>query len=130
MTGTNDYLLQTQCARTDLNKRFLPKPMTTTGWKLKGDPLRSQNHDELKSSTVGPDLSYDFAKIKKFQKFSDHSKNIFCFTIPKKLNKSCSLENFFFVLKKNIVSLKKTLEKKIVSGTQRGGFQFIMILTP
>ena len=22
-----------QCARTDLNKRFLPKPMTTTGWK-------------------------------------------------------------------------------------------------
>ena len=23
----------TQCARTDLNKRFLPKPMTTTGWK-------------------------------------------------------------------------------------------------
>ena len=25
LTGT------TQCARTDLNKRFLPKPMTTTG---------------------------------------------------------------------------------------------------
>ena len=23
----------TQCPRTDLNKRFLPKPMTTTGWK-------------------------------------------------------------------------------------------------
>ena len=23
----------TQCARMDLNKRFLPKPMTTTGWK-------------------------------------------------------------------------------------------------
>ena len=23
-----------QCARTDLNKRFLPKPMTTTGWKV------------------------------------------------------------------------------------------------
>ena len=22
---------RTQCARTDLNKRFLPKPMTTTG---------------------------------------------------------------------------------------------------
>ena len=22
-----------QCARTDLNKRFLPKPMTITGWK-------------------------------------------------------------------------------------------------
>ena len=24
---------QSQCPRTDLNKRFLPKPMTTTGWK-------------------------------------------------------------------------------------------------
>ena len=24
-------LSSTQCARTDLNKRFLPKPMTTTG---------------------------------------------------------------------------------------------------
>ena len=23
-----------QCARTDLNKRFLPKPMITTGWKV------------------------------------------------------------------------------------------------
>ena len=50
---------------------------------MKGDPLRSQNHDELKSSTVGPDLPYDFAKIEKFQKFSDHSKNFFCFTILK-----------------------------------------------
>ena len=27
------WLVKTQCARTDLNKRFLPKPMTTTGWK-------------------------------------------------------------------------------------------------
>ena len=24
---------EAQCARMDLNKRFLPKPMTTTGWK-------------------------------------------------------------------------------------------------
>ena len=24
---------RTQCPRTDLNKMFLPKPMTTTGWK-------------------------------------------------------------------------------------------------
>ena len=34
--GKNIYILyyfinQLQCARTDLNKRFLPKPMTTTG---------------------------------------------------------------------------------------------------
>ena len=97
---------------------------------MKGDPLRSQNHDELKSSTVGPDLPYDFAKIEKFQKFSDHSKIFFCFTIHKKLNKSCSLENFFLLLKKKILVQKKTLKKKFVSGTQRGGFQFIVILTP
>ena len=25
--------LKTQCPRTELSKRFLPKPMTTTGWK-------------------------------------------------------------------------------------------------
>ena len=25
------YVSHTQCARTDLNKRFLPKPMTTIG---------------------------------------------------------------------------------------------------
>ena len=27
------FTIGTQCARTDLNKRFLPKPMTTKGWK-------------------------------------------------------------------------------------------------
>ena len=31
---------------------------------------------------------------------------------------------------KNIVSLKKTLKFFLVSGTHRGGFQFIVILTP
>ena len=29
--GTDDLAIKPQCARTDLNKRFLPKPMTTTG---------------------------------------------------------------------------------------------------
>ena len=29
---TNKFV-RSQCARSDLNKRFLPKPMTTTGWK-------------------------------------------------------------------------------------------------
>ena len=96
---------------------------------MKGDPIRSRNQDELKSSTVGPDLPYDFAKIEKFQKFSDHSKIFFCFTIHKKLNKTCSLEFFFLLLKKELVQ-KKTLKKKIVNGTHRGGFQCIMILTP
>ena len=46
------------------------------------------------------------------------------------MNKSCSFKKKFLFLKKKIVSLKKTLEKKIVSGTQRGGFQFIVVLTP
>ena len=35
--GLNDstelFLKSPQCPRTDLNKRFLPKPMTITGWK-------------------------------------------------------------------------------------------------
>ena len=32
--------------------------------------------------------------------------------------------------KKKILVQKKTLKKKFVSGTQCGGFQFIVILTP
>ena len=35
-----------------------------------------------------------------------------------------------FVPEKKIVSLKKTLKKFFVSGTQCGGFQSIVILTP
>ena len=46
-----------QCPRTDLGKRLLPKPMTT---RVKGDPLRSQNHYEFKSPMVGPNLPNDF----------------------------------------------------------------------
>ena len=53
----------------------------------------------------------------------------FCFTIHKKLNKSCSLKKKFLFLKKKILSLKKTLKFFFVSGTHRGGFQCIMILT-
>ena len=60
---------------------------------------------------VGPDLPYDFAKIEKFQNFSDHSKIFFCFTIHEKLNKSCSLD-FFLLLKKKILVQKKFLKKK------------------
>ena len=65
-----------------------------------------------------------------FQKFSDRSEIFFCIIIHKKLNKSCSLKKIFLFLKKKILSLKKTLKKKFVSGTHRGGFQFIVILTP
>ena len=34
-----------QCAGTDLNKRFLPKPMTTTGWKETPYSHLSNKHD-------------------------------------------------------------------------------------
>ena len=97
---------------------------------VKGHPLRSQNHDELKSSTLGPNLLNDFGKSKNFKNFRITPKFFFCFTIHKKLNKSCSLEKIFLFLKKKNFSLKKTLKKKFVSGTQCGRFQFIVILTP
>ena len=54
------------------------------------------------------------------QKTSDHSEIIFCFTIHKKLNKSCSLEKIFLFLKKNFVSLKKLLLKFYEVRSERG----------
>ena len=47
--------------------------------------------------------------LSKFSKkiFLDHSEIFFCFTIHKKLNKSCSLEKNFLFLKKKVGSLKK-----------------------
>ena len=66
----------------------------------------------------------------KFSKIFGSLRNFFCLTIHKKLNKSCSLEFFFVSEKKEKLVQKKTLKKKIVSGTQREGFQFIVILTP
>ena len=56
--------------------------------------------------------------------------HFFCYTIHKKLNKSCFLDKIFLFLKKKIVSLKKTLIFFFVPGIHRGGFQFIVILTP
>ena len=68
------------------------------------------------------------AKNKKFQKFSDRSKFFFCFTIHKKLNKSCFLEKLFLFLKKKIVSLKKTSFEILWSEVWKGGFQLMLIL--
>ena len=48
----------------------------------------------------GSQFTLWFLKIKNFQKFSNHSEILFCFTILKKLNKSCSLEKKFLFLKK------------------------------
>ena len=44
----------------------------------------------------------------KIQKFSDRSEMLFCITVHKTLNKSCSLNKIFLFLKKKVVSLKKT----------------------
>ena len=38
-----------------------------------------------------------------FQKFSNRSEIFFCFTIHKKLNKSCSLDKIFLFLKKKLL---------------------------
>ena len=64
------------------------------------------------------------------EKFSDHSYFFFCFTIHKKLNKSCSLENFFLFLKKKFSSLKKTTFEMLWSEIWKGGFQLMLILDP
>ena len=63
----------------------------------------------------GSQFTLWFLKIKNFQKFSDHSEIFFCFTIHKKLNKSCSLKNFFCSWKKKLLVWKKIWKKKFVS---------------
>ena len=67
-------------------------------------------------------------KNKNFQKFSDHSEFFFCFSIHKKLNKSCSLDKIFLFLKKKIVSLKKTSFEILWSEVWNVGFQLMLIL--
>ena len=88
-------------------------------WLPQGErrPLRSQNHDELKSSMVSPTLLNDFWKPKIF----GHSDFFFALQYIKTLQK-LSLEKIFFVPEKKIISLKKTLNKNFVSGTHRGRF--------
>ena len=95
----------------------------------KGPPKESQSL-WIEILHIGSQFTLWFLKIKNFQKFSDHSEFFFCPTIHKKLNKSCFLEKNFLFLKKNFFSLKKNLKKNFVSGTHRGRFQFIVILTP
>ena len=101
-------------------------------WQPQGErgPPKGSKSQWIEILHGGSQFTLWFLKIEKFQKFSDRSKNFFCCTIHKKLNKSCSLENFFLFLKKIFFSLKKTLKKNFVTGTHHGGFQFIVILTP
>ena len=112
--------------KTDLNKRFLPKPMTTTGWK--GTPKGVK----ITMNWSPPRWVPIYLMIFENQNFSKNFGSLrifFCLTKHKKLDKSCFLEKFFLFLKKKIVSLKKNSKKNFVTGTQCGGFQFIVILT-
>ena len=69
-------------------------------------------------------------KNQKFSKIFGSLRNFFLLYNTLKTEQKLFLGKKIFVPEKKIVSLKKTLEKKFVSGTQRGGFQFIVILTP
>ena len=51
----------------------------------------------------GSQFTLWFLKIKNFQNFSDHSEFFFCFTIHKKLNKSCFLKKKILFLKKKFL---------------------------
>ena len=75
-----------------------------------------------------PFLWCKFQKIKNFKKFRIAPKFFFCFTIHKKLNRSCSLKFFFLFLKKKVVSLKKTSFEILWSEVWKGGFQLMLIL--
>ena len=67
--------------------------------------------------------------IFEIQKISDHS-DFFLLYNTYKTDQKLLLGQTFLFLKKKIDSLKKTLKKIFVPGTHRGGFQFIVILTP
>ena len=81
----------------------------------KGDPLRSQNHDKLKSSTVGPNLPYDFWKSKFFTIFRITPKFFFALQYIKNWIRVVPWKKNFCSWKKKF-SLKKTLKKNLLVG--------------
>ena len=94
---------------------------------MKGDPLRSQNHDELKSSTVGPNLPYDFWKSKIFKIFGS-LQFFLALQYIKNWTKVVPGQNFFVPEKKKCLS-KKTSFEILWSGVWKGGFQSMLILS-
>ena len=117
--------LGSQCPITDLSKRFVPKPMTTTGWKGTPAPKESKS-PWIEILHGGSQFTLWFLKIKLFQKFSDHSEIFFCLTIHKKLNKSYTLDKIYLFLKKKIVSVKKTYFENF--SMFPNGFQTMLII--
>ena len=59
----------------------------------------------------------------KFPKLFGSLLNFFCFTIHKKLNKSCSLEKKILFLKKNFVSLRKNSFEILSSEVRKAGLR-------
>ena len=132
ITVHNHQKLPSQAICHSVPERIWIKGSYPSQWLPQGErgPPKESKSRWIEILHGGSQFTLWFLKIENFQKFSDHSKIFFCFKIHEKLNKSCSLKKKFLFLKKENLSLKKTLKKKIVSGTHRGGFQFIAILTP
>ena len=81
---------------------------------MKGDPLRSQNHDELKSSTVGPTNKFFFQIF--FQTnnfFFQEQKNCFQGTTFVQFFMYCKAKKNFGVIRKflKIFDFQKSLSK-------------------
>ena len=81
---------------------------------MKGDPLRSQNHDELKPSTLGPTnkiFFQSFFQTKKF--FFQEQKNFFQGTTFIQFFMYCKAKKNFGVIRKflKIFDFPKSLSK-------------------
>ena len=64
---------------------------------MKGDPLRSQNHDELKSSTVGPTNNFFFQEQKIFFQGTTFDQFFVYYKAKKKFRSDLEIfENFDF----------------------------------
>ena len=82
---------------------------------MKGDPLRSQNHDVLKSSTVGPTNNFFFKVFFRLRIFFFRKKKIFF--------KEQLLFSFLCIVKqkKNFGAIRKFLKIYIIKKGLKGG---------
>ena len=81
---------------------------------MKGDPLRSQNHDELKSSTLGPTNKIFFQSFFQTKKiFFQEQKKIFQGTTFIQFFMYCKAKKNFGVIRKflKIFDFPKSLSK-------------------
>ena len=92
--------------------------------------LRGPELASIEIPPFKPFLWSKFSKIKKFKKFriAPNLFFFFCFTIHKKLNKSCFWEKLFLFLKIKIASLKILLLKFYEVRAERGDFNWCWFL--